>query len=610
MDRVYPKFNFEDVTPVQQTGAVNIQQPQTEKWYKGGFLQGLIDTLRVAEYAVGGAWREAGQADPQKTENMFLPWVYLKGAVKGVKEKYGADQATIQAVRETLGDKIANRPEVKGIAFGMSIFLDPLTYVGISGPAKALTKTTIGRIPKVQEAAKLFSEGMKNSVVKNALLEESAWKKGTFYLGEWFGEGKKKFVSPLKWVSEKAYSRYRKLFRTSSARIEEIINGTADEFGKLTTAQRELYVDAMNRGMKGETVRNGSETIKGIIEVNDPIVKKLVNENRQAMNYFFDEMVEQGFISKEAQKSFYFPHYFEKYFKKNTFMEEPLRNPKSMDMFKARGKKLIEYYDDLLKQGKLTKAEHAKFVKIANEQGVDGWMRDAGVVMARHRIQMEKTRQLAGFINDFRKIGIREGWIKKLEKVSEKEWQDASKGFSKLKKFGEDIAIADDIAAEMSYFIKGEPIGHLERTLRSVQNFWKQTATSGVIVPNFGFHARNATTNMWQNLLGGVFNPADYWRALKSQITKNDLYKLANKEGILGKGFQNDSAFNTLMRGGNNKFRELLTKIFHYPRQFGNFIEDNAKLAHFSNKLKNGLSVDDAIKSTEKFLFDYTDITK
>jgi len=184
------------------------------------------------------------------------------------------------------------------------------------------------------------------------------------------------------------------------------------------------------------------------------------------------------------------------------------------------------------------------------------------------------------------------------------------KGFKRLNKFGKDIAVVDEIADQINFFTMGEPIGKIEQAFKKVHGLWKQTATSGVVIPNFGFHSRNFVSNIWQNLLGGGFNPRDYWRAIKAQITKNDLWKISNEQGILRKGFQSRKNFEALMRPQNNTFKKFLYNIFDYPRTFGNWIEDNAKLAHFGSKLRKGFSVDDAVKSTEKFLFDYTDITK
>ena len=51
-------------------------------------------------------------------------------------------------------------------------------------------------------------------------------------------------------------------------------------------------------------------------------------------------------------------------------------------------------------------------------------------------------------------------------------------------------------------------------------------------------------------------------------------------------------------------------KLVKTGRHIGSVIEDNARLAHFVDKLQKGMDADTAAQSVKKFLFDYTELTQ
>lgn len=151
-----------------------------------------------------------------------------------------------------------------------------------------------------------------------------------------------------------------------------------------------------------------------------------------------------------------------------------------------------------------------------------------------------------------------------------------------------------------------------------IQNIWKGSVTS--YFP--AFHARNMLGNVFNNFLGGVTNPADYTDAIKVQkgigelpetfknllpeaSTFEDLRNGLSKLGITNKGqFAVEST-----KDLENVLSKAAGKVVNFPRDVGTHIEDNARLAHYISKIKSGLSVTDATKSVNKYLFDYSNLT-
>ena len=219
---------------------------------------------------------------------------------------------------------------------------------------------------------------------------------------------------------------------------------------------------------------------------------------------------------------------------------------------------------------------------------------------------------------------------------------------------------------------------------KDIQDIWKAWA---LVSP--GYHMRNIFSNIWNNLLGGVNNPASYAEAMILQganpeknpylaklaaplklvkgidsieaggLKGQEIMESARKLGLMGTGLSADittSVERELFRklGDTNDALKMAEKIapegkgefvravletspvppgfvekwitgsggvkefaqtqqqnplLRLNRQVGNAAENNAKLAHFISKLREGLSPEDAAMSAKKYLFDYTDLT-
>lgn len=169
-------------------------------------------------------------------------------------------------------------------------------------------------------------------------------------------------------------------------------------------------------------------------------------------------------------------------------------------------------------------------------------------------------------------------------------------------------------------------------------HMWKLNVTA--VVP--GFHARNKVSNMFQNWLAigsDAVNPEMQVKAFKAvknkggfspddvmfinggqggQISWNDLYKEAKVNGIVNEGFYAvealaDDATTGLIPGLQGRFDPTDTKNFlpyKLGTKVGSTVENSDRFLHFASLKKQGVPTQDAVNSVNKFLFDYSDLTR
>jgi len=181
--------------------------------------------------------------------------------------------------------------------------------------------------------------------------------------------------------------------------------------------------------------------------------------------------------------------------------------------------------------------------------------------------------------------------------------------------------------------IKPEELKTVVRAFDSIQNWWKSQA---LISPMY--HTRNTVGNLWNNFLGGVYNPISYKKATDIQIgnklddvilttangdayTGKQVMEMAIDNGAFGKG-QYSGDIEQAIKDEMMTLREALGNASGYNpfsqsniaikanQNVGSFIENNARLAHFIKKLEDGYSPLGAARSVKKYLFDYTDLTE
>ncbi len=168
-------------------------------------------------------------------------------------------------------------------------------------------------------------------------------------------------------------------------------------------------------------------------------------------------------------------------------------------------------------------------------------------------------------------------------------------------------------------FLSDEAAKEVANIYFKTLNVWKGYATA----VNPGFHGRNLLSNIWQNFLAGVKNPKVYKDALFLQAGKTDIkigkytgeqiVDMAKRNGVLGHGWVGSDIEQYLadILSGKGKFNPASQNftLLKKGRQAGTAIEDNARLAHFIDRLQKGYSPEAAAASVKKFLFDYQELT-
>jgi len=161
------------------------------------------------------------------------------------------------------------------------------------------------------------------------------------------------------------------------------------------------------------------------------------------------------------------------------------------------------------------------------------------------------------------------------------------------------------------------------------QGWWKRWSLGA----RPAYHTRNAVGNLWNNYIGGVKNPVNYLQATKMEVMEQsgkftgniagkpafELYDAALTHGVLGRmQYHGDIAENvihevnkTLTKYAPSDLFTPTTRNLFLRAGFtaGRKIEENARLAHFIDRVRKGDSYDQAAKSVKKYLFDYEDLS-
>lgn len=148
-----------------------------------------------------------------------------------------------------------------------------------------------------------------------------------------------------------------------------------------------------------------------------------------------------------------------------------------------------------------------------------------------------------------------------------------------------------------------------------------------------GYHTKNMVGNFWNNWLAGVNNPLRYEEARRIQYPGTgkvefenvlggkwdnaSIDKASRELGVRGQGQFGGDIERTMkqqIENGQFRWRDLVTPsqrnlFLRTGFKVGKEIEDNARLAHFIDRLRKGDTAEAAAMSVKKYLFDYGDLT-
>jgi hypothetical protein len=266
----------------------------------------------------------------------------------------------------------------------------------------------------------------------------------------------------------------------------------------------------------------------------------------------------------------------------------------------------LQYFNYVTPKGEFVKATQASISEIAEAFGKHFFEENPAIQMAYRGLAHVKAITSKEFFDGVKKFASKTGVETAVPEL---------KGL----RFAEDIAKQIDNYYES---IKPEELKVLFRTYDAVLNWWKAQV---LIAPSY--HIRNVVGNLWNNFLAGVKNPISYIQAGLLQMGKgrdfkiagmtgDEFLKLAERRGVLGKGWYAadiptaiESGLKATWKKGINPLSQQ-NYAFRLSKAIGTALENNARLAHFIDKLKSGSSIDDAVLSVKKYLFDYNDLTK
>jgi hypothetical protein len=197
-----------------------------------------------------------------------------------------------------------------------------------------------------------------------------------------------------------------------------------------------------------------------------------------------------------------------------------------------------------------------------------------------------------------------------------------------LRKHLEEYVFPEKIAAALdAQFTPGKAQGALGRIYDKAMAAWRTQAT--ILRP--GFHGTNLQGNVFNAWLGGQqIHPGRYVEAIASMrgkgpakignYTRDEIEDYMTRFGVAGA----DHNFVTEMlgQGAEKQLKNKLAQVsgptlkdralhpIQTARTVGSSIEDASKRALFFDALHKGMSLDDAAKTVDKFLFDYADLTR
>jgi len=277
-----------------------------------------------------------------------------------------------------------------------------------------------------------------------------------------------------------------------------------------------------------------------------------------------------------------------------------------------------EFYAILGKGDKiddLFKFERSSVREINEAFGKEFFQSNPAVAYTTRGVGSAKAVTGAEFLENAKAFGLA------AEKAPREFVESASSTLSGLK-FEPEVARAIDAYVDR---IKPDELNAFLRGFDSVQNLWKAQA---LVAPSY--HIRNMVGNYWNNFLAGVKNPGRYAQASQTmtergrknfviatsygkKYTGDEIHELAQRLGVLDLGeyakdiekaldvqMTKKGLFNPLSQGN---------LAFKTNQAAGKFIENQARMAHFLDRIAKGDTAADAAASVKKYLFDYGDLT-
>lgn len=545
----------------------------------------------------------------------------------------GEDKTTYSDVLETVGWQPTTKigKFARGATgFGLDVLLDPLTYVGVGAITKA------GRV--ASKAGKLAPTVAKQAVIGQRALVSFAGRpivrgaqvlKGVTKVGEvarripaidklahaFIPGFRPQGVTPEVWKKFTTIGRKAKAIqRTGNEKAMKFATGVLDDMKKLSKT-KQLTDDGVKSLLNAVERRS---LVAGVPDSAKPIWKKLVN--------YADDVAQRRagigkFLMDETDYNYWLHQLSDKELKNMQklgldigFKDWTTKSASdiSRQYIKIGGqiKKVpLSQQKILLKQG--VKIEQASIGEINKVLGKDFFSTD--IPYTSYTMGRRLSRQEGGtfFFKSVRELGSPEpmaGWVKSTA--------------PELEGLYFNPYLAKEIDTLKKAFVGDEVTKGFLRTFDTIQNYWKKQTLG----PFPAYHFRNMIGNTWNNYLAGVTDPKLYGKAasiqrrvaIKGPLTKweRKLVDRAEALGVLEQGW-----FGTVLGssgtpryykpavGVGRRIADIGMAPAEVGLKAGRQIENNARLAHFIDKVNKGWSFDEAALSVKKYLFDYSELT-
>jgi len=542
-----------------------------------------------------------------------------------------------------------------GVGFIGDVALDPTTYIG-TGLTKVGTKALkLGKLAKAGDIAGDIGKLATQAKLGQRVLFGIQNLKGEIILPLIKGQGAfSKIDKTVDFFGKtKLGTILRKAFSTSTGNVKldkmlaGFLNKRVYKEGQSVKFGKFLVKSIDDVAKKSKT--SYDEVSKNITElVQNPQSQELYSGSLKVadtISSYFDKILSKeqslNIIGKlDDQKYRYFPRIttdeVKQFFKSIN---------KDFDRGFKRSKRVSTKLQNALKS-KTNDISIAEFNKIMREEGYKNmdqkimqfFMEDPAQAATIRGIRSAKATTSAELLNNIGEVFGKT--VTKGDGFAPRGWNQLPKSIqakvpSTVNKFFDPVTL-DAVQGYYEKVLNPKEVGEALKGFDSVQNWWKAWTLS--IFPSYNI--RNAAGNWWNNNLAGVNNTA-YYKALALQVygvTKNKtvlrlagmnpgqarkLTTMAEKLGVIGTGWVGadipkeigkslkSRKFNSIKDVANyvGSFASSSGPIITNSRKVAEGIENNARLAHFIDKVGKGFNPDEAAMAVKEFLFDYGDLT-
>lgn len=542
------------------------------------------------------------------TGKQFRTMEALRKRDPRIKQKLDVAWKGFSGKERITANELFKRAGIEGIpllGFAGEITSDPLMWGGGAG-YKAITKTVgkvagvtykgIKKIPGVVKAATIIGEKVQPAT--SALKEMFVTKTGIGKLGDLID----------KHLLKREYSKGKEL--KYGIKVRNVIQNISKKTGQSIDDVEKQIVNLIEQ----------PQIIPRGVPVESQVLANTLKSHLS--NILTTEMkagVPISSLAGGAKNIQYFPRITTKeatqYLKQARIGDAKVWNPKLANALRR-------------KTGDFTLQEFNDFVAVHGLKSLGGrsveqfFMQQPARAVEIRGIRSAKAVTSAEFLDD---VGKTFGLSK-----APSFWQELPESITKLnpslKGLKFDPEVMSEITRVTSQYLNPQEARIFMRAFDVVQNSWKKWTL--VLFPKY--HLRNMVGNLWNNHLAGVsvksypkaqaiqmYRKYKNTKGIMNKTVLTELKKFgitpqmaddyiiqAEKTGVLGRGWYAadiETSIERTMKGQKG--------LIGRGMAFGSTIENNARLAHFLDRLDKGDDAMSAAISVKKFLFDYGNLT-